>query len=166
MVSKVLLFIGIVLMGVGAIVYYALGHGDMNIVVNGVRDNSAETRNILQYSIGGGLAFLGLLFVVFGLIGRGRAAKTQKQIMHIMQTGIPAEGTVTFADKNYSILINKKPVYSIVEYTYQDGSGKQYTRRVETIPSDYVIRNKIQVGAKVPVKYASEDASQSTILLI
>ena len=83
-----------------------------------------------------------------------------------MQTGIAAEGTVTFADKNYSLLMNKKPVYSIVEYTYVDQSGKQHTRRVETIPSDYVIRNKIEVGGKVAVKYAVEDPGQSTILLV
>ncbi len=165
MKHAVFLFTGIVLLGVGALVYYVLGQGNAQIVVNGVKTNSPETQAIVQYSVGGGLAVLGLLFVIGGLIGRSRRSKQQKQILHIMQTGIPVEGTVTFADKNYRVLINKKPVYSIVEYTYRDQSGQQYSRRVETVPSDYVIRNGIRVGSKVAVKYATEDASQSTILL-
>lgn len=159
------MFVGIILAIVGAIVYYTIGQGNASIVVNGVRDNSAETRTIVQYSIGGGLAGLGLLFIVIGLIGRGRAAKHQKQINHILQTGIAAEGTVTFVDRNYSILVNKRPVYSILEYTYQDLTGNQHTRRIDTMPSDYVIRKNIQVGAKVAIKYANEDSSKSAILL-
>lgn len=165
MASKVFLFVGLILMGVGAFVYYKLGQGNASIVVNGVRDNSEETRQLLQYSIGGGLAALGLLFIVSGIRGNIRTAKQQKQIMHIMQTGIATEGTVTFVDKNYALLVNKKPIYSIIEYSYFDGSGTQYTRRVDTIPSDYVIRHSIQVGNKVAIKYAAEDSSQSTILL-
>ncbi|MGV3632596.1 MAG: hypothetical protein ACO1O6_15420 [Bacteroidota bacterium] len=166
MKNIVLIFTGLVLAGAGALVYYVLGQGNATIVVNGVRDNSIETRTTLQYSLGGGLAALGLLFAVIGLVGRGRSAKQQNQIQHIMQTGVAVEGLVTFADKNYSMLVNKKPVYSIVEYTYRDLSGKEHRRRVETIPSDYVIRNNIVVGAKVAIKYAGEDPGQSTILLI
>lgn len=165
MASKVFLFVGLILMGVGAFVYYKLGQGNASIVVNGVRDNSEETRQLLQYSIGGGLAALGLLFMISGVRGNMRATKQQKQIMHIMQTGIATEGTVTFVDKNYALLVNKKPIYSIIEYSYFDGSGTQHTRRVDTIPSDYVIRHSIQVGNKVAIKYAAEDSSQSTILL-
>ncbi|MCE3295811.1 MAG: hypothetical protein K0R65_1525 [Crocinitomicaceae bacterium] len=165
MKNVALLVAGLVLLGVGTIVYYVLGQGNANIVVNGVRDNSEETQTILQYSLGGGLACLGLLFAVLGFVGRGRTAKQQKQIAHIIQTGIATEGVVTYTDKNYSLLVNKKPVYSIVEYTYQDLSGQQHTRRVETIPSDFVIRKNIRVGTKVAIKYASEDSGQSTILL-
>lgn len=165
MISKVLVFVGLFLVGVGALVYYILGQGNATIIVNGVRDNSVGTMTIVQYSVGGGMAGLGLLFIVMGLIARGRAVKQQKQIQHIVQTGIPAEGTVTFVDKNYSIRVNKRPVYCFLEYTYQDSSGNQYTRRIDTMPSDFVIRNNIQVGTKVAIKYASEDASQSAILL-
>jgi len=165
MVGKVLLFVGAVLVSVAAFVYYTLGQGNASIMVNGVRDNSSETREMLQYSLGGGLAALGLLFLLIGLRSNIRASKQKKQIAHILLTGIATEGTVTFVDKNYALLVNKKPIYSIVEYSYFDGSGTQYMRRVDTIPSDSVIRNNIQVGGKVNIKYSAEDASQSTILL-
>lgn len=165
MISKILLFLGLVLTGTGAFVYYMIGNTNSTIMVNGVRDNSAETKEIVQYSVGGGLAALGLLFIVIGLISRIKTAKQNKQILHIMKTGIAAEGTVTFVDKNYAILVNKRPIYSILEYTYQDGSGIEYMRRIDNIPSDFVIRKNIQVGTKVAIKYASEDSSQSTILL-
>ena len=78
MKNKAFLFAGIVLVGVGAFVYYILGQGNATIVVNGVRDNSLETRTILQYSLGGGLAVLGLFFVAIAFIVRGRGSKQQK----------------------------------------------------------------------------------------
>lgn len=165
MINKVFLFVALILIGVGAFVFYKLGQGNATIVVNGVRDTSEDTKRILQYSIGGGLAGLGLLFLVMGFVGRRRSSKQQNQILHIMQTGIPVEGTVTFVDKNYKLLVNKNPVYSIVEYSYHDAAGILHTRRVETIHSDFIIRRNLQVGSKVPVKYAVEDSSQSTIIL-
>lgn len=166
MKNLVILFVGIILIGTGVLVYFSIGASNTTIVVNGVRDNSSGTKAILQYSIGGFLAGLGLIFTLAGMRGRSRDAKHQKQIQHIIQTGIAVDGTATFVDRNYSILINKRPIYSIVEYTYKDRSGTQYSRRVETIPSDFVIRNKIEVGGKVSVKYLSEDPSQSTILML
>lgn len=165
MKNAVFLFVGIILIGTGLVVYYVLGLDSTKIVVNGQRSTSADTRAILQYSVGGGIAALGLIFFAAGIRGRARSKKQQEQIQHIMKTGIEAEGTVTFVDKNYSMLVNKKPVYSIIEYTYTDRTGQQHMRRVETVPSDYVIRRNIQVGGKVAVKYATENYSQSTILL-
>lgn len=165
MKHKLFLFVGIILLAVGILVYYMIGQGNMNITVNGVRDNSSSTRTILQLSIGGFLGGLGLLFIVGGMRAKSRHAKQQKQIAHIMQTGIATEAKVLFVDKNYAILMNKKPIYSIVEYTYQDNTGRQHTRRVETLPSDMVIRKQIQVGGMIPIKYAIEDSSQSVMVL-
>jgi hypothetical protein len=163
MKANLFLFVGLILIGTGVICYFALAGA--NIRVNGVQSNSASLQATLQWSIGGGLAALGLLFLVGGLRGRSRAKKNQAEINRIMQTGIATEGTVTFADKNYSFLVNKKPIYSIVEYTYKDQTGKQHMRRIETMPSDYVIRAQIQVGSKVNIKYAPEDYSKSTMIL-
>jgi hypothetical protein len=165
MKSGIFLFVGLILIGAGVLCFYVLGLDSTKVTINGVRSHDSGTRAILQWSVGGGIGALGLLFVVGGLRGRSRTKKQQAEIMHIMKTGIPVEGTVTFADKNYSFLVNKKPIYSIVEYTYVDQAGKQHTRRVETVPSDYVIRQQIQVGSKVNIKYATEDYGKSTILL-
>ena len=82
-----------------------------------------------------------------------------------MQNGIDAVGTVTFVDKNYLITINNAPIYSIVEYTFKDKLGKDYMRRVDTVPSDWVIRNKIEVDGKLKVKYLKENPVQNIMVL-
>ncbi len=165
MKNKVFLFVGFILLVVGIIVYYAIGADSAGIIVQGKQVNDSGLKNILKYSIGGGIAGLGGIFLLAGLIGQIRYSKLNKQKLHILRTGVETEGTVTFVDKNYSLLVNNNPVYSIVEYTYPDNSGNEYTRRVETISSEIVIRNRIQVGNIIPIKYAVEDPSLSVILL-
>jgi hypothetical protein len=161
----VFVFVGLILIGAGILVYYKLGLETTTIRINRVVTKSSETRDIVRYSVGGFLALLGGIFLLSGLIGRSRDAKQKKQNLHIMQTGIDTEGTVTFVDKNYSLLVNKVPIYSIVEYNYKDRAGKLHTRRVNTISSEIVIRNQILVGSKIPVKYASEDPAQSVMVI-
>jgi hypothetical protein len=161
----VLLFVGLVLVGTAVLLYYKLGSEATTIKINGKITHSAATKDIVRYSVGGFLALLGVIFILAGLIGRSRAAKQKQLNLQIMQTGIDAEGTVTFVDKNYSVLVNKVPVYSIVEYTYQDRTGKQHTRRVSTLNSELVIRNRVQVGSRIPIKYSAEDSATSILLL-
>lgn len=165
MAYKIFVFVGIILLGTGILLYFVLGQSGTAIVVNGVRDNSSSTRAIVQYSVSGFMGGLGLLFIVGAMRSHSRVKKQQAQNMHILQTGIQTEAKVLFVDKNYSFLVNKKPIYSIVEYTYQDQTGQQHTRRVETIPSDMVIRTQIQVGSMIPIKYATENYGQSVMLL-
>jgi hypothetical protein len=74
-------------------------------------------------------------------------------------------GTVTFVDRNWKILLNKNPIYSIVEYYYKDNLGNQYTRKISNMSSELVIRKQIQVGAKIPVKYLSENPAESVIVI-
>lgn len=157
-------FVGIVLLIVGAVVYYKLGEPN-SISINGVVNQSKAVSSIAQLAIGGGLCALGLLFFLLGIAGNRNARKLREQIAHIMATGIATEGTVTFVDKNYYVLVNNKPIYSIVEYTYYDSKQVQYTQKIDNVSSDLVIRNNIQVGGKVNIKYAAEDSSKSTILL-
>jgi hypothetical protein len=159
--KNILLFVGIILVGVGIIVYFSLGTA--NITVNGVHSNSDGLRKVLQFSISGFLAGLGTLFIIGGLRAGARAAKEKELHLHLMQSGIETEGTVTFVDKNYSFLVNKNPIYSILEYTYKDSFGKQHTNRIPNLSSEQVIRKQIQVGTKLRIKYAREDSSKSTI---
>lgn len=114
----------------------------------------------------------GMVGLIIGLIGlavflRSRASiKRQKALaMKIYERGTEAEGTVTFVDKNYSVLFNQKPIYSIVEFKFQDKYGKEYVGRKNNVGSDLVIRLKIEVGSKVRVKFMSDNPEQNILLL-
>jgi len=120
-----------------------------------------------------------LVFLIFGVVGliiavvgltiflRSRAsAKAQKALaMKIFELGVATEGTVSFVDKNYSLLVNQKPIYSIVEFKFQDKFGKEHVSRKDNVESDLVIRLKLEVGSKVQVKYMNDDPQQNILML-
>jgi hypothetical protein len=99
------------------------------------------------------------------VIGMIRGSKQMKVNQYIMQNGIPAEGTVTFVDKNWTLLVNKNPIYSIIEYTYTDSNGAQYSRKVTNANSNLVTRMGIQVGSKIPIKYSPQNPAESVIVV-
>ncbi len=107
---------------------------------------------------------VGVLMVLGGLFSLLRGRKAGQQHQAILASGVQTEGQVTFVDKNYSVLINNAPVYSIVEYTYTDGSGMQHTNRIDRVSTESVIRSGIAVGSTIQVKYLMEDPSKSTIV--
>ena len=59
--------------------------------------------------------------------------------------------------------MNNRPIYSIVEYKYQDEFGNEYVNRVENVKTDEVIRNKVEVGSTIRIKYLPEDPGQSVM---
>jgi len=122
--------------------------------------------NLITQMAFGGTGFIILLIGVIMVVrGLAKAKKLKAKAMLIFERGVPAEGTVTFVDKNYSMLINQKPIYSIVEFKFRDGSGVERVSRKNDVNSDLVIRLKIEVGSKVQVKYLNEDPSQNILLL-
>jgi hypothetical protein len=112
---------------------------------------------------------LGLLFMIIGAImfvgGRAKAKKNKALAEKIFAMGVPAEATVTFFDKNYGLLVNNKPIYSIVEFKFRDGSGVERVGRKNNVSSDLAIRLKLEVGAKVQVKYMNDNPDQNILLL-
>jgi len=146
MVGRILLFAAAILLGTGVVVALAGGGGGILLLPAGI------------------LVLVGLLLGAIGLSSTMRGAAASKENAHIMQTGTEADGTVTFVDRNYSLLVNKRPIYSIVEYTYKDPSGRDHVRRIDNVPSDLVIRSKIEVGGAVKVKYLREDPAKSVLL--
>jgi len=112
---------------------------------------------------------LGLIFMVIGAImffgGRAKAKKNKALAEKIFAMGVPTEATVTFFDKNYGLLVNNKPIYSIVEFKFRDGSGTERVGRKNNVSSDLAIRLKLEVGAKVQVKYLNEDPDQNILIL-
>ena len=101
MVHFVFIFVGAILIGVGSLIYF-LSIGDPNELIGQI--------------VAGGIGGLGMLFAIGGIRGRIKGSKQAKENLLIIQTGTSAEGTVTFVDKNYSFLVNQRPVYSIIEY--------------------------------------------------
>ena len=129
-----------------------------------VRGAPAQIGNMLHMMtwLGVVLFAIGAFLLVTGLM---RAGKNKKKALLIFQTGTATKGRVTFVDKNYSLLVNNKPIYSIVEFTFQDARGNTITSRKPNVSSDLVIRNQIEVGREVPVKYLP-DSPQDNILLL
>jgi hypothetical protein len=162
----IMLLVGVILIGAGVIAYVVIGQQSPE-GIEGLPDsvNLETVQRIVQYGVGGLLAGLGAIFSLCGLGSLARRSKQRQLAERLMHTGMDAEGTVTFVDKNWRIQVNQRPIYSIVEYTYQDANGGQHTRRVEDISSEIVIRKQIQVGSKIAVKYAREDPSKSIMVL-
>jgi len=158
--SMIFLIMGLIFIGVGVFVYFVIGAA--------LADTPAmfgELQTLLQYGMGGLFAGIGAIMTLGGLIGVVRGAKRSKLAGHIAQTGAETEATVTFVDKNYSMLVNNRPIYSIVEYTYQDELGNEYANRIEDLSTDTVIRNKVEVGGKIRIKYLPADPGQSVMIL-
>jgi hypothetical protein len=156
----VLLFVGVVLIVVGIIVSQSGGR----VTINNQLANP-ETSSIAINAIAGFLGLLGLIFLIIGIISMIRGSKQMKENQYIAKNGIPTEGTVTFVDKNWTLLVNKNPIYSIIEYTYTDNNGMQYSRKVTNANSNLVTRMGIQVGSKIPIKYSPQNHGESVIIV-
>jgi hypothetical protein len=157
----IFLFVGIILIVTGVIV----SQSNTRIVIN-KQEANAETSNTVRNYIGIGIGGLGLFFAIAGFVGMASSSRQKKKSQQILQNGIAAKGTITFVDKNYSLLVNKKPIYSIIEYTYTDNSGIDHTRRINNFNSDIAIRNNFQVGSVIPIKYSVENPAESVMIIL
>ncbi|MBN1966720.1 MAG: hypothetical protein JW910_18855 [Anaerolineae bacterium] len=117
---------------------------------------------IITLVIGGGLVVIGLIIM---LTSRARGRQKRELAMHVYQNGIDTEGIVTFVDRNYSMLVNNNPIYSIVEYKFRDQAGREFVKRVNDANSEVVIRNALQVGSRIAVKYLPDDPTQNIMML-
>ncbi|HNQ69127.1 MAG TPA: hypothetical protein PKN32_12165 [Bacteroidales bacterium] len=156
----VFIFIGAILIMTGVIV----ANSNVRIKINNRFADEEQSTKVRNY-IGIGLGGLGAVFTVIGLIGAVAGSQKNKRNKEIIRNGIVAQAKVTFVDKNYYILVNKTPIYSIVEYTYNDSNGIQHSRKINNIDSKIVIRNGIQVGSMVPIKYSAENPAESVLIL-
>lgn len=137
-----------------------LAVGGIPMLISGGLSLDNPTEEIFA-GIGAIIAFIGAISVLTGL---ANARKMRAKAMMIYEKGVETEGTVTYVDRNYSILVNNAPIYSIVEVKFQTIDGREQVSRKENIETELVIRNQIQVGSKVQMKYLSEDPT-STIFM-
>jgi hypothetical protein len=114
-----------------------------------------------------GLVFLllGIILLIIGLRALKKKRKAKTAILDALQHGVDAKARVTFVDKNYTITMNERPLFSIVEFEFSDDYGHVFTGRKDQVDSDLVIRNKVEVGSEVDIKYLPEDPSINALLL-
>lgn len=163
--SIILLIIGIVFLAVGIFTYFVIDSAFGSIPAEASELGLGQMENIFQVGFSAVFGCIGGLMMLFGLLGLVRGSKKAQQESHIAQVGMETEANVTFVDRNYSMLVNNRPIYSIVEYAYQDGMGNEFVNRMETVSTDTVIRNNIQVGSKIRIKYLPEDPGKSVALI-
>ncbi|MFH2107582.1 MAG: DUF3592 domain-containing protein [Chrysiogenia bacterium] len=139
------------------------GVGLVNDLLSG--NLQVDLANLNMIVFGG----LGLIFMIIGAIlfirslvqGKKNKALAEK----IFAMGVPAEATITFFDKNYGMLVNNKPIYSIVEFKFRDSSGNERVGRKSNVSSDLAIRLKFEVGTKVQIKYMHDNPDQNILIM-
>ena len=163
--SIILLIMGIVFLAKGIFTYFVINSVFGSMPVEATEMGLGNIENLFQFGISAVFGCTGALMTLFGVLGLIRGSKKAKQDNLIAQTGIEREATVTFVDKNYNLLVNNRPIYSIVEYKYQDDFGNEYTNRVENANTNDVIRNKIEVGSMIRIKYLPQDPAKSVMIV-
>jgi hypothetical protein len=108
---------------------------------------------------------LGIILLIIGLVGLKKKRKAKTAMLEALEHGVDVKGRVTFVDKNYAITMNERPLYSIVEFEFSDDYGHVFTGRKDKVDSELVIRNKIEVGSEVDIRYVPEDPSINALLL-
>jgi hypothetical protein len=149
------LFVGGMMVAMAAIMYFAF---------QSLMDFAPSAKMPIQLSLGF-VGLLGVVFLVLGVLGLRGSGERKKLAMDVFQRGTPAEALVTFVDRNYGLLVNNQPIYSVVEYRFRASNGQEYVKRVDDVSSELVIRNALQVGSKIQIKYLPEDPTKNVMLL-
>jgi hypothetical protein len=160
MVAIILLIIGSVLVSVGFVTFFTIGRSGAQSAANSFGIDLGGTLllpSLIPWIIGG---LLILWAVVLLFMGKAR----QKELKEIAASGIDTAGIITFLDRNYAVLINNRPVYSIVEYRFRDNHGREWANRAGNIDTELVIRTGWQVGSPIRVRYMPSDPTKSAIV--
>jgi len=76
---------------------------------------------------------------------------------------VETEGIITSLERDFTVYVNHRPIYSSVEYRYRDRRGNWLTRRVAQMNSDLIARAGWRVGATVKVRYPTGDPEDGVI---
>lgn len=166
--GAVLSFAGFICVVVGFVVHSALSSGAASMQGSLGGAAGAEVGmamalpSMILWGVGGLLLLLGV--PLFGL-GLMQSAARRNEMQQIMTSGVEGQAAITFLDRNWSVRINGQPIYSIVEYRFQDSSGREFVRRVDDIKSEIAIRSGWQVGSQIRIRYLAQDPSKSGIMV-
>ena len=128
-----------------------------------LKDGSFTFMTLLPFWIAIGVMIV--IGAILWLTGNVKGKETQALAMKIFKEGRLTRGKVTFVDKNYSLLVNEKPIYSIVEVVFNDEMGREHVSRKENIESDLVIRSQVVIGSEIDMKYLREDPTKNVFLI-
>lgn len=120
---------------------------------------------LIQYGVPAIFIVIGLVMMSQMIRALFKRAYKKRLAKELEIRGVKAKAHVTYVDRNYSILINNRPIYSILEYVYKDRMGNQQTKRLENVPTDVIIRNQIEVGTEVDIIYHEERTDESAWIL-
>lgn len=160
MAGIILLIMGVIFIAAGIFAGQVIG-SMMGTAPDVAQEAMGMSQNLFTYIFVG----VGALMSFFGVISLFRGGRRSQMTKKVLQEGTAGQGQITFIDRNYSVQINNRPVYSIVEYTYQDGMGNQYVNRVTDANTEFVIRAGWQVGTTIPIKYLSDNPQQSALVM-
>lgn len=155
------LIMGLIFVGAG-VFSYAMITGILGS--SGIPAGMGDFMRIMPVIFGGSFGLVGVILSLVGvrqILNRGKRTQLAKQLA---ENGIETEGVISFVDRNYSLLINNRPIYSIVEYRYKDGMGTEHVNRLSDINTELVIRAGWQVGSNIKVRYLEGDPSKSGIV--
>jgi hypothetical protein len=79
------------------------------------------------------------------------------------EEAVETDGVITALERNFSLFVNHRPIYSMVEYRYRDRKGVWRTRRIAQMNAELVRRAGWQVGAPIKVRYLVSDPDKSVI---
>jgi len=158
--GMVLVGSGLLLVVIGFITFFTVSSSGAGSAAASVGINLGATLmlpSIICWATGGGLTLWGALLLMQGGARRG-------DLQQIAAAGIETGAVITYVDRNYSLLLNNRPIYSIVEYRYRDGMGREFVNRADNVKTDLVIRNNWQVGSPIKVRYLPANPTKSGIM--
>ncbi len=159
----VLGLLGLFLVLFGAIFFFAgSGLSVASALFAGTLAGSPLMQRAIFAGFGFGIGLLGMVFLAVGLVkGQWRPGLAER----ILEAGFVADATITYLDKNYGLIVDDRPVYSIVEFTFRDSSGGEHKGRKSKVDTDLAARLDLRVGGTVRVKYL-RDAPDTHMLIL
>lgn len=163
MKAIILLVVGLVTAGTGFIVYFATNSAHTATATSAAASVGIDLGmtmllpSIICWAVGGMLTLFGVIGLLGGLARNG-------ELKEIAAGGLQTGARITFVDRNYTLLLNNRPVYSIVEYVFRDNMGREIVRRADNIKTDKVIRAGWQVGSMIQVRYLAQNPYKSGIM--
>lgn len=159
MLGIILLVMGSIIVTTGFVAFFSINNSGASSAASGFGIDLGGMLllpSLIPWIIGGLLMLWGIALLVMGRV-------RNKELKEIAYGGVNAEGIITFVDRNYSVLINNRPVYSIVEYRFRDQHGREWANRAGNIDTEFVIRSGWQVGSHIQVRYMPNDPTKSAI---
>ncbi len=124
-----------------------------------------QTPRLLVFLILVGVfGLLGISFFLAALAANRISAQRVKRRQAILTHGIETTGVITYLDRNFSLRLNGRFPYSIVEYRFTDADGHEQVVTDRRVSAEQAIRQSWQVGTPLLVRYLRNSPKQSTIV--